>query len=103
MNTFPVKSALAVAVAGFLGATGAMAQTTTMSPSTVAPSKQSDVKVDERSAPMGTPSKTDSSKEAATPMGGASATGAMSKSSQDKMAMPTRSETADAAWTKLDA
>ena len=100
MNAYPIKTALAVAVAGFLGATGAMAQTYPASPSTAAPSTQTspDVK-----APVGAPSKTDPAKEATTPMGGASATGSMSKSNQDKMAMPARTETADAAWTKLDA
>lgn len=97
MNGYPIKTALAVAVAGFLGATGAMAQTSTtspstaypstMSPSTVSPSTQSDMKADEKSAPIGTPSKTDS----------------MSKSSQGKMAMPNHSETSAAAWAKLDA
>ena len=103
MNRYPIKTALAVAVAGFLGATGAMAQTSTtspstaypstMSPSTVSPSTQSDMKADERSAPIGTPSKTDSM----------SNTDSMSKSSQGKMAMPNHSETSAAAWAKLDA
>lgn len=92
MNRYPIKTALAITVAGFLGATGAMAQTTTPSGTApTSPPSSSGMKADVPKADA--PSKT--------PMGTSSSTDPTSKSSQS--AMPSRSETATAAFAKLDA